>query len=901
LGGKLGRRGVVPAVRPGRLFFISDSTSQRRYLVDTGSAFSIMPWQSSTPPSGPSLSGADGRRIPCWGEKAFTVTIGGIPRQWQFLLAAVSFPILGVDFLSHHALVVDVANLRLSSPPSVVGPGAAVQGSTEVKAPSGSSVTPATARPPPFSVVGTITPGRSYADAVRAAPAVSPPTQAGVLSSPGISSAATPPTAGTPLSTGEWLAATKLRYPQVFFQDAATSSLVPPHGVRHVIQTVGQPATAKFRRLDPTRLAAAKREFQSMLDEGVIRRSSSQWSSPLHMVQKPDGSWRPCGDYRQLNLQTVEDKYPLPNMADLAARLDGCKLFSKLDLRKRYLQVPVATEDIAKTAIITPFGLFEFTRMPFGLRNAGMTFQRLMDSLLGNLPFAFVYLDDILVASPDPSSHRRHLEAVFAILQSNGLVVNADKCLFGLPEVDFLGHRLTAKGISPLPSRVQAIANFPQPPTVKHLQAFLGLFNFYRRFIPAAAKIVQPLTRALRGGPKGSTPLVWLAAMRDTFSAARQALSSLAVLVHPAPGAELSLVTDASATHVGAAIQQRRPGQAWRPLGFFSAQLDKAQVGYSAFDRELLAVVAAIRHFRYMLEGRCFVVFTDHKPLVGALHRRSDPISARQQRHLSFIAEFAPVIRHITGESNIVADTLSRPASYGPGAAAKGSIGIKAPSRSPVPSATAGPPLPRPPIGCGLPPAGSIVAPIGCPGEADARSTGIKAPPGSPVPAATASLRHPSPPVDLAALAAAQPACPDCQRASSSSSLRVYEVSMNGIPILVDTSSGVFRPLVPDKFRRPIFDAIHGLAHPGIRASKRLISSRFVWPGLASQVAAWCRDCQPCQRAKSSSSPASPPLPIANPTQRFSHLHVDLVGPLPASAGGHTHLLTVLDRSTRWA
>ncbi len=192
----------------------------------------------------------------------------------------------------------------------------------------------------------------------------------------------------------------RLRDPQVFFQDAAASSLVPsPHGVRHVIRTVGQPATTKFRRLDPTWLAAAKREFQSMLDEGVIRCSSSQWSSPLHMVQKPYGSWRPCGDYRQLNLQTVEDKHPLPNMADLAARLDRCKLFSKLDLQKGYLQVPVAVKDIAKTVIITPFGLFEFTRMPFGLRNAGMTFQRLMDSVLGNLPFAFVYLDDILVAA----------------------------------------------------------------------------------------------------------------------------------------------------------------------------------------------------------------------------------------------------------------------------------------------------------------------------------------------------------------------------------------------------------------------------------------------------------------------------------------------------------------------
>jgi hypothetical protein len=369
----------------------------------------------------------------------------------------------------------------------------------------------------PPARVGAVVPGRSYAEAVRSPPVGPTPPAAASPSSPSPPSVATG-AASPPLAAGNWLAAMRLQFPKVFFQDAAASSMVPPHGVRHVIRTVGQPATAKFRRLDPTRLAAAKQEFQSMLDEGIIRRSSSQWSSPLHMVQKKDGSWRPCGDYRQLNLQTVEDKYPLPNMADLAARLDGCKLFSKLHLRKGYLQVPVAAEDVAKTAIITPFGLFEFTRMPFGLRNAGMTFQRLMDSVLGGLPFAFVYLDDILIASPDPVSHRRHLEAVFTVLQSNGLIVNADKCLFGCPEVDFLSHRLTAGGISPLPSRVQAIADFPQPAIVKHLQAFLGLFNFYRRFVPAAARIIQPLTRALRGGPKGSTPLVWSAAMADSFN-----------------------------------------------------------------------------------------------------------------------------------------------------------------------------------------------------------------------------------------------------------------------------------------------------------------------------------------------------------------------------------------------
>ncbi len=406
---------------------------------------------------------------------------------------------------------------------------------------------------------------------------------------------------------------------------------------------------------------------------------------------------------------------------------------------------------------------------------------------------------------------------------------------------------------------------------MKQLQAFLGLFNFYRRFIPAAAKIVLPLTRSLRGGQKGSQPLAWSLAMAAAFQAARVALSSSAVLAHPVAGAELSLVTDASATHVGAVVQQRCHGQAWRPLGFFSAQLNKAEINYSAFDRELLAVVAAIRHFRYILEGRNFVVFTDHKPLVGALHRRSDPISARQQRHLSFIAEFAPCIRHITGHSNIVADTLSRPSSECSAFPCSGS-------------------------------AATVIADA-ChgPGAADQGSTEVKVPSGSSVPPATAGSPPSLSPVDLVALAAAQPSCPDCQRARSSPSLRVSEISLQGAPILVDTSSGVFRPIVPEVFRRPIFDAVHSLAHPGIRATKRLISSRFVWPGLASQVAAWCRDCQSCQRGKVTSQPSAPPGHIANPTQHFSHLHIDLVGPLPTSRDGYTHLFTVIDRSTRWA
>jgi Reverse transcriptase (RNA-dependent DNA polymerase) len=165
-------------------------------------------------------------------------------------------------------------------------------------------------------------------------------------------------------------------------------------------------------------------------------------------------------------------------MADLSAQLTGCSFFTKIDLQKGYLQVPVAAEDIPKTAVITPFGLLEFLGMPFGLKNAGMTFQRLMDSILNGLPYVFVYLDDILIASPCLKSHRRHVAEVLRILQHNGLVINAAKCVFGATSVEFLGHLVTASGISPLADRVAAIRRFPRPNTIKELQAFLGLVNF---------------------------------------------------------------------------------------------------------------------------------------------------------------------------------------------------------------------------------------------------------------------------------------------------------------------------------------------------------------------------------------------------------------------------------------
>jgi hypothetical protein len=389
---------------------------------------------------------------------------------------------------------------------------------------------------------------------------------------------------------------------------------------------------------------------------GILRRSSSPWASPLHMVPKADGTWRPCGDYRRLNTITVPDQYPLPNLQDLSARLHGCKFFSKLDLVKGYHQIPMNGDDIPKTVIITLFGLFEYMYMPFGLRNAAQSFQRLMDTLFCHLDFIFVYLDDLLIFSRTRKEHLAHLRTVFAILAKNGLRIKPAKCTFFASAVDYLGHRVTASGVASLHSHVKPIIDFTAPSDVKGLQRFLGILNFYRRFLPGVARLLAPLHTA--NAEKG--PLQWTPERQAAFQAAKAALIAAVPLHHPDPAAALSLATDASDTYVGAVLQQRRLGS-WQPLAFFSRTLSPTERRYSTFDRELLALYLALKHFRFFLEGRQFAVFTDHKPLVAAVAKRSVPLSARQQRQLSFISEFSLSLHHLAGQHNVVADCLSRP------------------------------------------------------------------------------------------------------------------------------------------------------------------------------------------------------------------------------------------------
>ncbi|GBO34755.1 Transposon Ty3-I Gag-Pol polyprotein [Araneus ventricosus] len=492
------------------------------------------------------------------------------------------------------------------------------------------------------------------------------------------------------------------------------------HDVKHFIETNGQPIHAKARQLDPKRLAIAKEEFTFMLNNEIIRPSNSQWSSSLHLATKKDGSYRPCGDYRQLNAQTIPDRYPIHRLEDFHQILKETKIFSKIDLFKAYFQIPIAEEHKCKTAIITPFGLYEFNVMSFGLKNAPATFQRFIHEVLRGLDFVFPYLDDILIAPKSSQEHEIHLNLVLERLNTFG---------------------------------------------------------------------------------KDKRKIQWTDEAEKQFEKCKNDLANATLLSFPNSELPLSLFTNASDTAIGAVLQQYE-NSTWQPIAFYSKKLNDTQQNYSTYDRELLGIYLSVKHFKHYLEGRTFTIYTDHKSLIFAFHQKLDKAAPRQARQLNYISQFSTDIKYIKGENNIVADTLSR-------------------------------------------------------------VTEVSS-------------------IDYDQIADAQTQDEELKSLQTITSLNLKEYPLpSGKYLWCDTSTSKIRPYIPEAFRKQVFHHIHGLSHPGIKSTIKLMNSKFIWPSIKKDVQLWTRTCIPCKKAKINRHTKTKLGEFEVPSGRFCVVHIDLIGPLP--------------------
>ena len=393
----------------------------------------------------------------------------------------------------------------------------------------------------------------------------------------------------------------------------------------HFIPTTGTPVKVPPRRIPANYRSEVENQIQTMLREGVIEECSSPWMAPAVFVRKKTGDIRICVDYRELNKRTVKDAYPLPRSDEVQDRLSRSVVFSTLDLRSGYWQLPVNPADRCKTAFCPGpgLGLFQFCRMPFGLSGAPASFQRLMDTLFRDFSFVTTYLDDVLIHSHTVEEHKDHLKIVFNRIESAGLTLHGSKCNIGAHHVKYLGHVFSSKGMEPDPSKTSAVCDWPTPLEANNLRSFLGLALYYRRYIHKFSEIAAPLHQLTNKG----VPFQWSESCQVAFNQLKQKLTEAPVLAYPqfGPSAEqFILQTDASATGIGAVLEQ-----GGHVVAYASRTLSSSEKNYSVIQRECLAIIFALKQYRHYLLGCKFSLLTDHTPLQWLSSQKMEGLLAR--------------------------------------------------------------------------------------------------------------------------------------------------------------------------------------------------------------------------------------------------------------------------------
>ena len=427
--------------------------------------------------------------------------------------------------------------------------------------------------------------------------------------------------------------------------------------MQHCIDTGNAaPIRQQARRVPLPRRETVHTLLNDMLEKGIISPSKSPWASPIVLVKKKDGSIRFCIDYRKINGVTRKDAYPLPRVDDTLDTLTGSTWFTTIDLRSGYWQVEVAPKDREKTAFCTQEGLFQFNVMPFGLCNAPATFQRLMDCVLAGLQWTscLVYIDDVIIMGKSFESHLHNLQQVFDRLRQAGLKLHPYKCQFLQHEVRFLGHIVSANGVSPDPDKTVKVKDWPTPTSRQETQQFLGLANYYRRFIKDFATIAKPLHKLT----EKKQSFKWTYECQQAFAQLKHLLTTAPILALPDWSRPFIVDTDASDSGIGAVLSQTNEKGEEHVISYASRLLTKTERNYCVTRKELLAVVTFLHHFRQYLIGTNFVVRTDHGALTWLQNFKSP--EGQLARWLEKLQDFEFSIVHRPGKRHCNADALSR-------------------------------------------------------------------------------------------------------------------------------------------------------------------------------------------------------------------------------------------------
>ena len=643
-----------------------------------------------------------------------------------------------------------------------------------------------------------------------------------------------------------------LSYRDIF----ASSSLDLGHTsvIEHRIDTGdARPIKQAPYRVSHTQRSEIDKHVSNMLKQDIIKVSSSPWSSPVVLVRKKDGSTRFCVDYRKLNAVTKKDSYPLPRIDDALDALSGSKIFTTLDLQSGYFQVSMHPDSVEKTAFISHAGLYEYNVMSFGLTNAPSTFQRLMSRVVHGLEWkiCLIYIDDIIVFSSSFDEHLNRLRLVFDRLRQANLKLKPGKCHFASSSVRFLGFVVSSSGIAPDPDKISAVQTFPVPTSVTEVRSFLGLCNYDRRFVKGFARIASPLHRLTRK----DASFIWDSDCQSAFESLKLQLCSAPILAYPDFTMSFHLYTDASQSAVGYILGQCADGRE-HVVAYGGRELNTAERKYSTTEREALAVVEGIKHYRSYVTGTKFYVHTDHGCL-SWLMKMKDP-TGRLARWSLQLQQYDFDIIHRAGTLNGNADALSR----------------------------------RHYTSSLLLPVAALDSP--CP----------------PLPTLYNLQRRDA---DLSAVIdfLERDVLPADNSKARSLILEIddYYLDESGIlchlwsPSNRRVKSLCSQIVVPVSLRHEILTAFHDdptAAHFSVFKTYEKVRARFYWHGMFKDVEHWCKSCIDCAMKKIPRHKRKAPLLPIPVEGAFDRVAMDILGPFPVTTSGNRYIIVFSDYYTRW-